>query len=91
MSDTIADAVDKAKHDGLPVKGYQPQTQGAVDLVNSNKITEEQLLRTLDVYAAGDMIDKRWLAVARTHFEQGFMALNRSVFRPGRVRLPEDK
>ncbi len=31
-----------------------------------------------------------WLAIARTQIEQGFMALNRAVFKPGRVRLAED-
>jgi hypothetical protein len=38
----------------------------------------------------GPEVDKRWLAIARTGFEQAFMALNRSVFQPGRIRLPED-
>lgn len=35
--------------------------------------------------------DKRWLAVARTHFQEGFMALNRAVFQPQRIKLPEDE
>ena len=30
-------------------------------------------------------VDQRWAAVARTHLEQGFMAMNRAVFRPGRI------
>lgn len=34
--------------------------------------------------------DKRWIAVARTHFQEGFMALNRAVFQPQRIKLPED-
>lgn len=34
--------------------------------------------------------DPRWLAVAKTHFQEGFMALNRAVFQPQRVKLPED-
>ena len=34
--------------------------------------------------------DPRWLAVAKTHLQEGFMALNRAVFQPGRVALPED-
>jgi hypothetical protein len=37
-----------------------------------------------------DAPDPRWVAIARSHFEQGFMALNRSVFRPRRIKLPED-
>jgi len=80
------------KHEGLPVKGYQPQSQGAVDTVNEHKLTEERLLRHLDqMMSKGEHVyDGRWLAIAKNHFEQGFMALNRAVFKPGRVKLPED-
>lgn len=38
----------------------------------------------------GPAYDQRWIAVARTHFQEGFMALNRAVFQPQRIRLPED-
>lgn len=38
----------------------------------------------------GAHFDPRWLAVAQTHFQEGFMALNRAVFQPQRVQLPED-
>lgn len=38
----------------------------------------------------GPAYDQRWLAVARTHFQEGFMALNRAVFQPQRIKLPED-
>lgn len=34
--------------------------------------------------------DPRWLAIARTHLQEGFMALNRAVFQPQRIKLPED-
>jgi hypothetical protein len=33
----------------------------------------------------------RWLAIGKTDIEKGFMAVNRSVFRPSRVALPEDE
>ena len=75
---------------GLPVPGYHAQTARAVEIVTAFKLSEEKLLRALDDLAADPDIDKRWLAIGRTTLEQGFMALNRSVFRPGRVRLPED-
>lgn len=78
------------KHAGLPVAGYKPQSGSNVDKVNANKATEEALLRVCDEMKADHNIDQRWLAVARTAFEQGFMAMNRSVFRPGRVKLPGD-
>ena len=78
---------------GLPVHGYKDQTQTSVDMVNDNKLAEEAILRMLDdMYASMDAAyDKRWLSIARTHFEQGYMALNRAIFRPGRVSLPDDK
>ena len=78
---------------GLPVAGYTPQSDDKVALVNDFKVNEEQLLRLLDDMQSGDslvLFDQRWLSIARTHFEQAYMALNRSVFRPQRIRLPDD-
>lgn len=85
MDDTLG-----KKHEGLPVSGYKSQSEASVAAVNANKATEERLLRTLDEMKNNLHVDQRWLAVARTHFEEGFMAMNRSIFRPGRVQLPED-
>lgn len=79
-----------------PVSGYRPQTQQALDLVNGFKADEERLLRKLDElktlpeYGIRPLADQRWLALGRTHLEQAFMAINRSVFKPTRVKLPED-
>lgn len=78
------------KHVGLPVHGYRSQPGEAVDLVNWNKATEELILRRLDQLAGVEGVDKRWLAIGRTQIEQGFMAVNRAIFKPGRVALPED-
>ena len=79
-----------AKHVGLPVAGYKSQTHDAVEQVNANKYLEEVVLLVLDDLQAQEGTDKRWLSIARTQIEQGFMAMNRAVFRPARVTLPED-
>lgn len=79
------------KHEGLPVKGYRPQSDDAVALVNLSKEVEEAILRHLDKLADSAITDKRWLAIGRTQIEQGFMAVNRSVCQPGRVALPGDE
>ena len=80
-----------SRYEGLPVAGYRPQEPAAVDLVNENKRLEEEVLRALDNMAnLPIIIDKRWLAVGRTAIEQGFMAVNRAVFKPSRVKLPGD-
>ncbi len=78
------------KHAGLPVKGYQAQDPLRIALVNQNKEAEERLLRQIETITGNPDYDQRWLAIAKTQLEQGFMALNRAIFRPGRVRLPED-
>jgi len=75
-------------HQGLPVPGYRPQSGDAVQQVTASKYLEERVLRLLDDLAAAPGIDKRWLAIGRTQIEQGFMAVNRSVFKPTRVDLP---
>ncbi len=72
-------------HKGLPVAGYNPQQQSSVNLVNINKKVEEKILRILDELATDASVDKRWLAIGRTDIEKGFMAVNRSIFKPSRV------
>lgn len=77
-------------HKPLPVEGYRPQSETNVELVNLNKKLEETLLRALDKFQTDSAVDKRWLAIGRTHIEQGFMAINRSIFQPARVKLEGD-
>ena len=76
--------------DVTPILGYKVQDPETLSTVNLNKVLEERILRALDVHKKNSAVDKRWLNIARTHLEQGFMALNRSLMRPGRVNLPED-
>ena len=73
------------------VKGYRPQSDDAVQSVNAAKEIEEHVLRLLDELARDNdlMVDQRWLAIGRTMIEQGFMAVNRAVFKPERSDLAE--
>ncbi len=72
-----------------PVLGYKPQTSNAVDTVNTNKKVEEKVLQLLDILADDPAVDKRWLAIGRTDIEKGFMAVNRAIFKPERVKVDE--
>lgn len=90
---------------GLPVKGYVPQSDNKVALVNEHKEMEERLLRRIDELSrqekpaqgpGGEIVSAfayhpRWLAIARSHIEEGFMSLNRAIFQPERIKLPEDE
>jgi hypothetical protein len=71
------------------VKGYRPQSDDAVQSVKAANEIEEHVLRLLDEFARDNdlMVDQRWLAIGRTMIEQGFMAVSRSVFKPGRSDL----
>lgn len=93
LAGVIKDSVEKKKFKlgdkkviPLPIKDYQPQSQ-KMDLVRINKELEEHMLRAMDTLAEKSDVDKRWLAIARTDIEKGFMALNRSIFNPQRVTL----
>lgn len=78
------------QYNGLPVKGYQSQSDVAVSLVNENKTLEERILRQIDSLGRDPSIDQRWLAIGRTAIEQAFMAMNRAIFQPQRFDLMED-
>lgn len=81
-----------AGHRPLPVMGYTNQSNDKLAMVNANKVFEERLLRACDNHRAlGDQVDQRWVSIAITHFQEGFMALNRAVFQPTRITLPEDE
>jgi hypothetical protein len=78
------------QHQGPPIARYTPQSSDKVALVNDNKRVEENLVRTLDSPANAPNVDGRWLAIGRTKLEEAFMAINRAIFRPERVKLPGD-
>lgn len=73
-----------------PIKGYTPINLDKQRQINLNKEMEERLLRVLDALGSNPHINLRWISVARTHFEEGFMAMNRAIFNPTRIKLPED-
>lgn len=82
--------MSEQQHAGLPVAGYQPQSDDKIATVNQNKTLEEMVLRQIDGLQAANSFDPRWLAIGRSAIEEGFMAINRAVFQPTRVKLPGD-
>jgi hypothetical protein len=78
------------EHKGLPVAGYKKQSDDNVQTVNVNKIMEERLLRRLEELMSSDNHDKRMLSIAKTEIQSAFMWMNRAVFQPARITLPED-
>jgi hypothetical protein len=64
------------------IKGYRDLSQEEVDLVNSIKDAEVQAGQLWQLVVKNPDVDRRWLAIAKTHFQEGFSALVRAVTKP---------
>ncbi len=73
---------DKAK-----IVGYIEQTPLQIETINKLKEMEINVVECFEamnsVSSVGKLsMDHRWLAIAKTHIQQGFMAAVRAVARP---------
>jgi hypothetical protein len=74
------------------IAGYTPVTIQAKDSVNINKQLEEEILRRIEFLENSELdVNKRDSALARTNIQQGFMWLNRAIFKPERIKLIGDE
>lgn len=69
------------------IAGYTPLSPEIIAAVNQLKQAEERVLRLIEQLADTHAVDPRWFATGRTHIEQGFMAVNRSIMKPTRIEL----
>ena len=71
------------------ITGYRDLQQDEIDLMNYIKEAEIQLAEVWQhvIWSSGDdtiavTVDMRWANVAKTHFQEGFSALVRSIAKP---------
>jgi hypothetical protein len=64
------------------ISGYRDLSQEEIDLMNDAKMKGEDVGKLIDVLNEMPTVDKRWLAIAKTDLQKGFMALVRSVAKP---------
>jgi hypothetical protein len=64
------------------ISGYRDLTQAEIDHMNLVKQAEAAVGETWRQVQDLPDIDKRWANIARTHFEEGFSALVRSIAKP---------
>ena len=67
------------------ISGYRDLSQGEIDAINDIKQAEKilgQLWNQITEEYSADSVDARWMSIAKTHFEQGFMAFCRAIARP---------
>lgn len=64
------------------IKGYRDLSQQEIDAINKIKSLAELHGGLIAEIEKLPEADKRWLAIARTDLQTGFMALTRAVARP---------
>jgi hypothetical protein len=65
-----------------PVEGYRELDENELKDMNDMKALEQRVLDSIDIVAQDQRYTDRWISIARTHVQQGFMALNRAIARP---------
>ena len=64
------------------IKGYRDLSQEEIDLMNEVKAKGVELGELVDKLMATDGLDKSWIAIGKTHLQQGCMALVRGIAQP---------
>ena len=62
--------------------GYRELSQAEIDLMNKIKSQGVALNSLLEELSGDSNFDQRWVAIGKTHFQQGLMALTRAVAKP---------
>lgn len=64
------------------ITGYRELDQAEIDLMNEIKEHGKALGDLVGRIRGTDGVDPRWASIGATHFQEGLMALTRSVARP---------
>lgn len=69
---------DQHKH----IKGYRDLSEAEVQAMNAVKAKAEEVGEIVAELEANPDLDQRWVAVAKTDLQKGFMAAVRSIAQP---------
>jgi hypothetical protein len=64
------------------IDGYRELTQDEIYTINDIKRLANEVGEVLDGFTRWEEADQRWVAIAKTDLQKGFMALVRSVAKP---------
>ena len=64
------------------IKGYRDLSQEEIDLMNEAKTLSEKVGELVSKISNQDTTDNRWVDIAQTDLQKGFMSLIRSVAQP---------
>lgn len=61
------------------ITGHRQLSQAEIDDINKLKTLANQVGEFIATLEKSDDVDKRWLAIAKTDLQKGFMSLVRSI------------
>ena len=65
------------------IKGYRDLSEQEIGLINSIKESSEIIGTMIEsLERSGDIVDQRWVAIAKTDLQKGFMSAVRSIAQP---------
>lgn len=64
------------------IKGYRGLTQEEINRMNHSKELAAEVGVFIENLDKLEDVDKRWLAIAKTDLQKGFMSLTRSIAKP---------
>lgn len=62
--------------------GYRDLSESETAMVNDAKRKADDIGKLIDVLADQKLADPRWLAIAKTDLQKGFMSLIRAITKP---------
>jgi hypothetical protein len=72
-----------APHNPLAITGYRALAEREIELINLVKLLGDKQIAPLVAELRNQpTVEQRWVSIAQTHFQQGLMALARSVAKP---------
>lgn len=64
------------------IKGYRELSQGEIDAMNAVKEKAAEVGILIEEMESNSELDQRWVAIAKTDLQRGFMAAVRAVAKP---------
>ena len=64
------------------IKGYRELTEKEIDVINDIKDVADLIGRLIDSMEKIEEFDQRWVAIAKTDLQKGFMSAVRAIAQP---------
>jgi len=64
------------------IKGYRDLSKEEIEMMNEGKALAESVGHFINRLKSTNGIDQRWVSIAQTQLQVGFMALTRSIAQP---------